>query len=185
MNAFVSASCPLGLECASLRKRCSSLKTINPIPACWTSFTHTHVHTYTHTHANTQTHIHTHSFTASPPTCLWVQTIESEAATALAFRIASTFDSKASEYEQALGRIATAIAKYHICKRAPQFVYEAMECLGGNGRFSSPVCGLLLGGGAEQGRHAFKKGCAGMWPEHTGVVCWHTNTWLTLHLFSN
>jgi putative acyl-CoA dehydrogenase len=27
----------------------------------------------------------------------------------------------------------TAVVKYWICKRAPAFIYEAMECLGGNG----------------------------------------------------
>ncbi|EGD82494.1 acyl-CoA dehydrogenase [Salpingoeca rosetta] len=70
-------------------------------------------------------------------------TIESEAATALAFRIASTFDAQASEYDKALGRIATAIAKYHICKRAPQFVYEAMESLGGNGYVDEGPMGRL------------------------------------------
>ncbi|HEY9785433.1 MAG TPA: acyl-CoA dehydrogenase family protein, partial [Candidatus Obscuribacterales bacterium] len=30
-------------------------------------------------------------------------------------------------------RIATAIAKYWICKRAPSHTYECLECLGGNG----------------------------------------------------
>ena len=35
--------------------------------------------------------------------------------------------------EAAFARIATAIGKYWICKRAPAFVNEAQECLGGNG----------------------------------------------------
>src|SRR5690625_6405214 len=34
---------------------------------------------------------------------------------------------------QAFRRIATAIAKYWICKRGPAHAYEALECLGGNG----------------------------------------------------
>eukprot|EP00038_Savillea_parva_P023573 m.41616 g.41616 ORF g.41616 m.41616 type:complete len:595 (+) comp6159_c0_seq1:30-1814(+) len=61
--------------------------------------------------------------------------IESEAATTLAFRIAESFDhnNQGDSDHMAFGRIATAIAKYHICKRAPQVAYEAMECLGGNG----------------------------------------------------
>ena len=35
--------------------------------------------------------------------------------------------------EAAFARIATAIGKYWICKRAPAFVNEAQECLGGAG----------------------------------------------------
>ena len=30
-------------------------------------------------------------------------------------------------------RLATAVAKYWVCKRAPDHAYEALECLGGNG----------------------------------------------------
>lgn len=54
--------------------------------------------------------------------------IESEAATALAFRLAAAFDAG-----EPLARLLTPIAKYWVCKRAPGFVAEAMECLGGNG----------------------------------------------------
>src|SRR5262249_27227026 len=35
--------------------------------------------------------------------------------------------------EALLSRIATPVAKYWACKRAPQFVVEALECHGGNG----------------------------------------------------
>ena len=60
--------------------------------------------------------------------------IESEAATALALRLARAFDASAEdETERAFARIATAVAKFHVCKRAPALVVEAMECLGGNG----------------------------------------------------
>jgi len=60
--------------------------------------------------------------------------LESEAATALAFRIARSFDRAGSdESEAAFMRLATPIAKYWICKRQPGFVYEALECLGGAG----------------------------------------------------
>ena len=60
--------------------------------------------------------------------------LEQEAALALAFRVARAFDRASSDDEEAgVSRILTPIAKYWICKRTPAFVYEAMECLGGNG----------------------------------------------------
>ena len=60
--------------------------------------------------------------------------IESEAATLLMVRLAHAFDHRESdERERAFCRIATAIAKYWLCKRAPMHVGEALECLGGNG----------------------------------------------------
>lgn len=58
--------------------------------------------------------------------------IESEAATVLMMRLARAFDSS-DPNEQAFRRLATAISKYWVCKRAPFFTYEAMECLGGAG----------------------------------------------------
>jgi putative acyl-CoA dehydrogenase len=60
--------------------------------------------------------------------------LESEAATALAFRGARAVDASArDERERALARIVTAVGKYWVCKRCPPFVNEALECLGGNG----------------------------------------------------
>ncbi|MEE8580610.1 MAG: isovaleryl-CoA dehydrogenase [Myxococcota bacterium] len=60
--------------------------------------------------------------------------LESEAATALMLRLARAYDEAAgARGERALARIATAVAKYWVCKRTPQMIYEAMECLGGNG----------------------------------------------------
>ena len=60
--------------------------------------------------------------------------VESEAATLLMVCLARAFDDRASgERERAFARIATAIAKYWLCKRAPVHVGEALECLGGNG----------------------------------------------------
>jgi putative acyl-CoA dehydrogenase len=60
--------------------------------------------------------------------------IESEAATLLMVRLARAFDRRESETrERAFCRIATAIAKYWLCKRSPLHVGEALECLGGNG----------------------------------------------------
>ena|SRR5579859_4450093 len=61
-------------------------------------------------------------------------TIESEAATLFMARLASSFDARESEpRERAFSRIATAIGKYWLCKRACIQVGEALECLGGNG----------------------------------------------------
>jgi putative acyl-CoA dehydrogenase len=60
--------------------------------------------------------------------------IESEAATITMARLARSFDERErGERERVFGRVATALAKYWICKRAPGHVGEALECLGGNG----------------------------------------------------
>jgi len=60
--------------------------------------------------------------------------VESEAATLLMLRVAAAFDARnGSEEARSFARIATAIAKYWLCKRAPAHVGEALECLGGNG----------------------------------------------------
>lgn len=59
--------------------------------------------------------------------------LESEAATATALRLARAHDADADGTEKAFRRLATAVAKYWICKRGPHHAYEALECLGGNG----------------------------------------------------
>jgi putative acyl-CoA dehydrogenase len=60
--------------------------------------------------------------------------IEAEAALALSMRVARAVDAAPRDpSEAAFARVATAIGKYWICKRAPAFVNEAQECLGGNG----------------------------------------------------
>lgn len=59
--------------------------------------------------------------------------LESEAATALGLRLARAHDDDASDSELAYRRLATAVAKYWICKRGPGHAAEALECLGGNG----------------------------------------------------
>ncbi|MGW0044761.1 acyl-CoA dehydrogenase family protein [Rhodococcus sp. NPDC003348] len=59
--------------------------------------------------------------------------LESEAATATALRLARAHDADADDTEKAFRRLATAVAKYWICKRGPHHAYEALECLGGNG----------------------------------------------------
>lgn len=58
--------------------------------------------------------------------------VESESATALAMRLAQAFDE-----DDTVARLLTPIAKYWVCKRAPGFVYEAMECHGGAGYIES------------------------------------------------
>ncbi|MDQ0082147.1 putative acyl-CoA dehydrogenase [Variovorax boronicumulans] len=59
--------------------------------------------------------------------------LESEAATALAIRLARAFDNQADEHERLMARLLTPVAKFWICKRGSAFAQEAMECLGGNG----------------------------------------------------
>ena len=60
--------------------------------------------------------------------------IDVAAATALAFRLARSFDEAAnSRAEAAFARAMTPAVKYWVCKLVPAITYEAMECLGGNG----------------------------------------------------
>jgi putative acyl-CoA dehydrogenase len=54
--------------------------------------------------------------------------IESEAATATALRLARAYDD-----EPLFARLATAVAKYWVCKRASGHAAESLECVGGNG----------------------------------------------------
>ena len=60
-------------------------------------------------------------------------TLEAEASTALALRLARAFEAAAPETERSLARLATPAIKYWVCKRAATVVAEAMEVLGGNG----------------------------------------------------
>jgi putative acyl-CoA dehydrogenase len=55
--------------------------------------------------------------------------LDSEASTATAIRLARAFD----EDDRPFRRLATAVAKYWVCKATPPLVAEAVECLGGNG----------------------------------------------------
>ncbi|MBW3098920.1 acyl-CoA dehydrogenase family protein [Pseudohoeflea coraliihabitans] len=61
-------------------------------------------------------------------------TLDVAAAAALSMRLARAFD-KAHEdpAEAAFARLMTPVVKYWVCKIAPSVIYEAMECLGGNG----------------------------------------------------
>ncbi|MEO9166662.1 MAG: acyl-CoA dehydrogenase family protein, partial [Aquihabitans sp.] len=79
--------------------------------------------------------------------------VESEAATTVMLRLAGGYD----RGEAAFTRIATAVAKYWTCKRAPMFSAEALECLGGAGYIEeapmarlfreSPLNGIWEGSG--------------------------------------
>ncbi len=60
--------------------------------------------------------------------------VESEAHTALMLRLARAYDEGPEDAgARAFARIATAVGKYWVCKRAPAAIAEAMECLGGAG----------------------------------------------------
>ncbi len=71
--------------------------------------------------------------------------LESEAATALALRLAVAVDRtehrgeghdhgpSSDGHEAVMRRLLTPVAKFWVCKRGSAFAQEAMECLGGNG----------------------------------------------------
>lgn len=71
--------------------------------------------------------------------------VEAEAATLTALYMSSIYDdcyngsgsnseqTQVQKQAQELFRIAVTVAKYHVTKRLPQFTYECMEALGGNG----------------------------------------------------
>ena len=61
--------------------------------------------------------------------------VESEAATAVAMRLATATDAAfaGNENEALVRRLGLAVAKYWVCKRGPAHAAEALECLGGNG----------------------------------------------------
>ncbi len=59
--------------------------------------------------------------------------VDSEAALALSLRLGHALERPEDEQEQHFARLLTAVGKYWVCKRAPAFVNEAQECLGGAG----------------------------------------------------
>jgi putative acyl-CoA dehydrogenase len=61
--------------------------------------------------------------------------LEAEAATYAAMRLAGATDraARGDEREAMVRRVALAVSKYWVCKRAPAHAAEALECLGGNG----------------------------------------------------
>lgn len=70
--------------------------------------------------------------------------LETEAATQLMMRIAGAFDrGDGDPAERLFARIAVALAKFWICKRAPWLVAEALECHGGNGFVETGIMARL------------------------------------------
>ncbi len=76
--------------------------------------------------------------------------LESEAATALALRLAVAVDRTEhggagvdTAHEQVMRRLLTPVAKFWICKRGSGFAQEAMECLGGNGYVEAAGEGVM------------------------------------------
>ena len=59
--------------------------------------------------------------------------LESEAALALSLRMGRALDQPNDAGEATFARLVTAVGKYWICKRAPEMIAEASECLGGAG----------------------------------------------------
>jgi putative acyl-CoA dehydrogenase len=66
--------------------------------------------------------------------------VESEAATATMLRLAGAYDRAEGDF----ARLATAVAKYWVCKRHPALAAEALECLGGNGYVEESIMPRLL-----------------------------------------
>ena len=76
--------------------------------------------------------------------------LESEAATALAIRLAVAVDRTEvrdergnDAHEIVMRRLLTPVAKFWVCKRGSAFAQEAMECLGGNGYVEAHGEGLM------------------------------------------
>ncbi len=72
--------------------------------------------------------------------------LESEAAAALALRLAAAIDATENgndDHETVMRRVLTPIAKFWVCKRGAMLAQEAMECLGGNGYVEAQGQGLM------------------------------------------
>jgi putative acyl-CoA dehydrogenase len=60
--------------------------------------------------------------------------LQIEAATSAVMRLCRSFDLTPHDPDEAARmRLLTPVIKYWVCKTAPGFLYEALECLGGNG----------------------------------------------------
>jgi putative acyl-CoA dehydrogenase len=66
--------------------------------------------------------------------------VDAEAATVLALRLARAYDEDAVAFR----RLATAVAKYWVCKATPPLVAEALECMGDNGYVEESVLPRLF-----------------------------------------
>jgi putative acyl-CoA dehydrogenase len=85
-----------------------------------------------------------------------------EASIALVMRLCRSFDRAAHDQnEAAYMRLLTPAIKYWVCKSAPGFLYEAMECLGGNGYVEE---GILA-------RHFRESPVNAIWEGSGNVMC--------------
>lgn len=83
--------------------------------------------------------------------------LEVEAATLLLMRLARAYDESADPKARSFARLATAVAKFWVCKQGPGLAFEAMECLGGAGYVEEgpmgriyremPLCSIWEGSG--------------------------------------
>ena len=98
--------------------------------------------------------------------------LETEAAVALAFRVARAFDRAEDDPAEALlARLLTPLAKYWICKRTPAVVEEALQCWGGDGYVEDgPVPRLYR-----------EAPLNGIWEGSANVVCLDVLRVLTRH----
>jgi putative acyl-CoA dehydrogenase len=88
--------------------------------------------------------------------------LHAEASIALVMRLCRSFDRAADDQnEAAYMRLLTPAIKYWVCKSAPGFVYEAMECLGGNGYVEE---GILA-------RHFRESPVNAIWEGSGNVMC--------------
>src|ERR1700737_3790841 len=85
-----------------------------------------------------------------------------EASIALVMRLCRSFDrAPEDQNESAYMRLLTPAIKYWVCKSAPGFLYEAMECLGGNGYVEE---GILA-------RHYRESPVNAIWEGSGNVMC--------------
>jgi putative acyl-CoA dehydrogenase len=85
-----------------------------------------------------------------------------EASIALVMRLCRSFDRAPDDpSEAAFMRLLTPAVKYWVCKSAPGFLYEAMECLGGNGYVEE---GILA-------RHYRESPVNAIWEGSGNVMC--------------
>jgi putative acyl-CoA dehydrogenase len=85
-----------------------------------------------------------------------------EASIALVMRLCRAFDRAPQDAgEAAYMRLLTPAIKYWVCKSAPGFLYEAMECLGGNGYVEE---GILA-------RHYRESPVNAIWEGSGNVMC--------------
>lgn len=88
--------------------------------------------------------------------------LQVEASTALVMRLCRSFDrAPFDKMEAAYMRLLTPVVKYWVCKSAPGFLYEAMECLGGNGYIEE---GILA-------RHYREAPVNAIWEGSGNVMC--------------